>query len=320
MLDGLEENLTELMVFEMTVEAMPKLERFRELRTLNLFSKGASCGAEEGKVLAKLTKLESIMMMAFEIRPGFFRELAPLPVLRGLSFMSHFQPDVWPELAELSSLTELSLKEPQLDATAMRQLVQAAPQLTTIAILSDVVMDGEALEPLKDLPNLRVLELSRTHQIDTATLTRIIENKPLEALSVSGCDELTADMVAPIQRLGKQLRRLEIDGMPLSTEGVHELLSALPGLEVLSIGGTSFKPLAFDPGLPEILARYNKLRSVSLISGTGLTIEDLAPLADLSLEELSLHGMALDEDAIREMFAETVPNLRLPNGRVVTWR
>ncbi|MEC7583928.1 MAG: hypothetical protein VYE77_06390 [Planctomycetota bacterium] len=320
MLDGLDENLTELMVFDMTAEAMPKLERFGELRQLQLVAKGASCGTEEGKVLGKLTKLESIGMMAFEIRPGFFRELAPLPVLRGLSFTCDFQPDVWPELAELSSLVVLSFKEPQLDATAMRQLVQAAPQLTTVSIRSDVVMDGEALEPLKDLPNLRVLDLSRTHQLDTAALTRIIENKPLEVLSVSGCDELTAEMLAPIQRLGKQLRRLEIDGMPLTTEGVHELLSALPGLEVLSIGGTSFKPLAFDPGLPEILARYKNLRSLSLISGTGLTIEDLAPLADLSLEELSLHGMALDEDAIREMFGDKVPSLRLPNGRVVTRR
>jgi len=127
-------------------------------------------------------------------------------------------------------------------------------------------------------------------------------------------------MVAPIQRLGKQLRHLEVDGLPLSSEGVHELLSALPELEALSIGGTFHEPLAFDAGLPKILARYKKLRSLSLIDGTGLTIEDLAPLAELPLEQLSLDAMALDEEAVKEMFGDKVASLRLPSGRVVTRR
>jgi len=73
MLDGLDENTKQLMVFDMTAEAMPKLARFRDLRDLRLVSKGASCGADAGKVLAKLTKLDAIGLMAFEIGPGCFR-------------------------------------------------------------------------------------------------------------------------------------------------------------------------------------------------------------------------------------------------------
>jgi hypothetical protein len=152
------------------------------------------------------------------------------------------------------------------------ELVQAVNPLKIGAIL-DLILEGEAaseavakqiidLKPLRDLPGVQTLNLSRTWAIDLSPLSGLSGLRSLDLSRTSVTD------LGPLSGLS-ELRVLNLRHTPLTD---FRPLSSLSGLQSLSLARTSVTDLSPLSGL-------SGLQSLSL---TRTSVTDLGPLSSLS--------------------------------------
>ncbi|GBG27074.1 F-box/LRR-repeat protein 20 [Hondaea fermentalgiana] len=98
---------------------------------------------------------------------------------------------------------------------------------------------------------LRHLDLSDAHGVDDVFLSRLPETNAIEILKLGGCAQLTSKGIACIAQRCRNLRDLDLSGVPcLDDAGLHALAAAGVSLERLMISGC---PRISSVGLQELL-------------------------------------------------------------------
>ena len=227
----------------------------------------------------------------------------------------------------------------------LRELLGIDYLATVVSVTIDPIPDDERtvlddqLAVLKELADLRALELAECYEVTDAGIARLRDLTALrkldmhvlqltgaglaaleplthlQELSLRECRNLTDDGMAHLGRI-TSLRKLEIDGSELLTNTGMAELRSLPNLESLSLDLSG----ATTDAVLESLQSLPRLRHLELSYGNRAGEAGLKHLAGFqSLESLVLDGNNLtDADFSQLPQLPQLKSLALNNGREFT--
>lgn len=216
-------------------------------------------------------------------------------------------------LASVARLRSLDLAN--LPRTTAGLLARLPRGLTALNLDHNEQFDGQALQRLPELPNLRELGIAGLRAMTDDDLRRVLHGKTLHTLRAGGTApvgkgadpsppmqlSLTADAAA-IVAAQTELRRLDLAYAKWLTPAALQALAAIPRLTELDLTGSSVTAAGLAA-----LGANRSLRSLRLVWCRTLDVEALRGLANVPLRELNVYGTKCDTAALRELAASAWP-------------
>jgi hypothetical protein len=134
-----------------------------------------------------------------------------------------------------SSIEELDLSSCSwLDESAFRLFTAQCPQIINLKLSSNLQLHYGFWTALKELRDLRELDLSYCIQMIDADFRLILHACPaLQQLSIGYCNKISEDAFAEVGVLAPHLRMLDISGSSIEEAGLVALVTNAPALEEL---------------------------------------------------------------------------------------
>lgn len=216
-------------------------------------------------------------------------------------------------LASMASLRSLDLAN--LPKTTAGLLARLPRSLTALSLDHNEQFDGQALQRLPELANLRELGIAGLSAMTDDDLRRLLHGKALHTLRVGGVapvgkgagpspptpSSITAGAAA-IVAAQTQLQELDLAYAKWLTPASLQALAAMPQLTELNLTGTSVTAAGLAA-----LGANRSLRSLRLVWCPTLDVEALRTLAGVPLRELNVYGTKCDTAALRELAATAWP-------------
>jgi Leucine-rich repeat (LRR) protein len=184
------------------------------------------------EILAKLDKLEEIVLLDRDLGAAGFANLAVLPRLRRLELSGSVEDPKLTKLGMLVHLQRLRLRIPELADGAAEELSKLT-ELRVLDIAGCGISDA-GVAPLASLTALEELYLDGT-RVTRSGLETLAKLPSLQILSLDRTDVVDAGVLA--LRGHPSLRELRLDGTLVTDASIETLLS-LPALQRVSLART----------------------------------------------------------------------------------
>jgi Leucine-rich repeat (LRR) protein len=247
------------------------LKRIGKLKTLRVLKLWTTEVTDDGlKHLRGLDRLEELHLAQTSVTDKGVAQLAGIGRLRKIELLNMLAPitdESLPHLAKIDSLEEIGLGRTKITGAGLSEFRQL-PNLRVLDLSHNPLSD-EGLKQLGELTQLRVLHLNCV-EMKGPWLKRLASLTNLHTLALGVChvnDEGLAAL-APL----KQLHSLDLSNSDVTDAGLASL-RAFPVLESLDFGQGS---KITDDGLKEI-ARLKRLRQINL-GGTKVSDAGVASL------------------------------------------
>ncbi len=297
------ENVTLSKCTRLTNTSLSYLQHCRELKSIRMYGVGIDLRAAAEFTIARPdTQLEYDQGKAPDLLRFFKRDLSSSITMNESAFTtltSHYK-----------SLLRVELKIPE-DVSLLKFL----PQLTSLGMTGPGVNDS-VIPYIAEMPELKVLELSRSQLSDTA-LSQLPVFQQLEHIILT--DTNISDSMLRWLAGNPRLRCLHLAGSSFDQKRVDEFLN-FPALQYLDLCRTQNSQQILTrlqaPALVKIrlatcsltdddlssLAAFPKLRAVDL-SGNPFEGHGLKSLQELRLDTLDLHDSGLTDEGLKTISA-----------------
>ncbi len=220
------------------------------------------------------------------------RAVLEFPHLRRLRLTVGMVPsETLVELASLRDLDELALQDAALDDALLAQVLRAMPLLRRFTLRRANQVTDAGLAALADCPELEVVALIEMPSITGASVDALRQVAQLRSLDMRNCGRLTTADFTRLATLSA-LSELKVGG-PAVNDQVLAILARHPALTSLSIEDAQISPAGLQQ-LAAVSELPRRLQSLSLTRCAGVTDDSLHMLTAFgALETLALRGIML---------------------------
>jgi len=262
------------------------------LKVLNL--EDANITNEGLKYLTGMKSLQVLYLPRLSSDAGM-PQIAKIKTLKALYFKDNYiSDDGLKYLAELENLEELALDGKRITDNGLKHLANL-PKLHYLFLQRKFTDDG--MQYLKDIPNLKTLNVYSSEKLTDEGLKSISEIKQLEILGVHWIDQITDEGIAHLVNM-PNLKKLDIGHAKLTDKGC-EILKQIKTLEYLHLPNIGLT----DEGLAHICELENlKHLWSSGWSNSPLTDKTLENVGKLEkLEELCIGGTGFTDNGLKNI-------------------